>query len=270
MKKILVFVFLAFLAPNAFAQNNSLKTPPNCVNHVPHGLPQVNQIKGPLICRKAYILLHDNLAKVPNWVSYVITPERAIGCLPRSNSFAPDYGLPRGQRSEMSDFAQSGFDIGHVANNADMSWDPVAQRESDILSNMYPQLPGFNRGIWKILETNIRSWSLSRNTHLTVLSGAVWNQSSKTIGVNRVVVPDAFWKVVIDNQSGKHLAFIFPHLEGLGRNLTKFQTSVSAIELTAGIQIPLPGDKNQILKIWPNFTKELTQTKRKVCNRLTL
>lgn len=266
MKHFLLSLFILLVPSYALAQNQEPPMPlDTCKVQVPFGVPEPQRPNTQYVCRKGYLALHDNQAKIPVWVSYVLTAERTLGCFPRQDAFAPDYSIPRGQRAELADYARSGFDIGHVANNADMSWNPIVQRESFILSNMYPQLPGLNRGIWKLLETNTRSWAWSRNTQLTILTGAVYGADSRVIGPNRVVVPNAFWKIVVDNRTSENLAFFFPHQEGLGNDLRKFQVNVAYIEQTSGMTLPVPGNKQVVNTIWPSAASQMAAAKKTAC-----
>lgn len=263
--RTLLVAFFSLFATVALAQQQ-VQPVDSCRAQVPWGTPPNTKADVTPICRMGYFALHDNQAKIPVWVSYVLTSERAIGCYPREDAFAPDQSIPKGRRAELSDYYKSGYDIGHVANNADMSWHPGVQRESFILSNMYPQLPGLNRGIWKMLETAARSWAWGRQTNLTIMSGAIYDiNNTKKIGANGVVVPSGFWKIIIDNNTKETLAFIFPHQEGLGSDLTKVQVTVADIEKVIGAPFSVPSDKNVKVPLWPTFSKAMADEKKKVC-----
>jgi endonuclease G len=62
------------------------------------------------------------------------------------------------------DYAKSGYDRGHPARAADLGWSAQTMRESFYFSNMSPQLPAFNRGIWKKMEEKVRDWALTYDT----------------------------------------------------------------------------------------------------------
>ena len=110
-----------------------------------------------IICRGGYILEHNNQAKIPGWVAWTLTPDHVISCLPRDDAFAIDQSLGANS-AKPSDYAGSGYDQGHLANDADMSWDDQVEHESFYMSNMSPQLPSVNRGTWKNLESAARAW----------------------------------------------------------------------------------------------------------------
>jgi endonuclease G len=67
-----------------------------------------------------------------------------------------------------SDYTNSGFDRGHLAPAGDMKWSETAMDESFLMSNISPQKPAFNRGIWKKLEEKIRSWAIENDSIIVV------------------------------------------------------------------------------------------------------
>ena len=245
------------------AEQSQPKPITSCMQFLPYGIPATKT--GTVICRTGYALSHDATAKIPSWVAYTLKPSTAISCLPRDDAFAPDQSLPKGQRAELVDYQKSGYDQGHLANNADMSFTVDAARESFILSNMSPQLPGLNRGVWKLLETSVRAWAYQYKHSYTVYAGDVWSVTSKTIGPNKVVVPDYLYKVVIDNDTKKSIAFIFPQREGLGSDVSAFQVTVADVEKAAGYSIPVPDMKTIKNPIPTSDFKKLTDDKKKQC-----
>ena len=130
MKKLFAALLLLTLPAAALAWDQKPpQAPAACAAQMPWGEPST-KAGMPVICRHAYILEHDNAARIPQWVAYTLTPEHAVGCIPRTNAFAADASVPKGQRAELEDYAKSGYDIGHLANAADMAFDDQAMQES--------------------------------------------------------------------------------------------------------------------------------------------
>ena len=257
-------LFLAVMMPlPSVAQQSLPLDPSHCENHAPYGFPILSRNGTVLICRTGYVLLHDGNARIPSWVSYGLDAERVLGCEPRVNAFATDHSLPRGQRAETSDYSGSGFDMGHMANSADMSWNRQVARESFILSNITPQLPSLNRGAWRQLETAVRSWAFSSNQGLTIYTGPVYGNGDRRIGSNGVVVPSAFYKIVIDNHRRQSLAFLFPHRDV--DDFRSIQTTVYRIEQETGIRFFVPDDKNSMNRVWNINLSSMMSAKRRRC-----
>lgn len=232
---------LLLIASAAIAADQQPPKPvTSCSAQVPYGTPST-VANHPVVCRSAYILEHDPVSKIPNWVAWTLTPDHAIGCVARTNAFAADQSLPANARSAPSDYAGSGYDQGHLAPDADMSWDLQVEHESFYMSNMSPQLPSVNRGTWKNLESATRAWVYQTKHPHTIYAGNIGG--TKTIGANKVVVPDVLFKIVTDNVTKKSYAFLFPNKDGLSSDFTQYQVTVADIEKLTGRTFPVPDSK---------------------------
>ena len=65
------------------------------------------------------------------------------------------------------------------------------------MSNISPQYPELNRGVWKKLEEKIRDWIVTHDS-LFVITGPLFSDDPIRIGVNEVAIPKAFFKVIAD------------------------------------------------------------------------
>jgi len=135
-----------------------------------------------------------------------------------------------------------------------MSWSQESLNESFYMSNIVPQMPGFNRGIWKKLENKIRLWLISHGT-LHITTGPILIGSDERIGENQVCVPRAFYKVVIslniDSQKG--IGFILPNNKILN-NLNNYSVSIDSVELLTGIDFNYKLNKKDQETIESNFS----------------
>ena len=238
-----------------------------CQQLVPYGLPRDTHAHVVQICRHAYVLETDTVSKIPVWVAYTLIPSHTTGCIARSNSFVADETLPVGQRAELHDYAHNGYDMGHQADAADMSWDATAERESFILTNAAPQTPELNRGSWKVLETAVRAWAHAGHA-ITIYVGSIYSASDAAIGADHVTVPHAFYKIVVDNYTHRSLAFVMQNLKtDQGNDLGKFQTTVSDIERQTGVVFNVPDNKAAKNTIWPYDITRLATDRRAACAR---
>ena len=89
-----------------------------------------------------------------------------------------------------------------------MKWSPDAMSSSFYMSNMSPQDPSFNRGIWKKLEEQIRSWAVGNKEIYVVTGPVLTNGPYQTIGINKVAIPKHYYKVVLD--------YLEPELKAIG------------------------------------------------------
>lgn len=205
----------------------------DCGEYAAFGVPSHS---GELLCRRGYLLSHDAEKKTPVWVAERMTRERLLAKLKRKNNFRPDFDLPKGSRAELSDYKGSGYDRGHMAPAADMSWDDQAMSESFYLSNMVPQAgEGMNRGIWAKLEGKVRTWVQKRG-ELFIYSGPIYPVSGvKTIGRNRVAVPEALYKVILDPNRREAIAVIMPNEPLKTEDMPKYLVPVREVEKQTGL-----------------------------------
>ena len=260
------FSILLLVVPSlSFAWEQTAPLPvERCQAHNPYGWAQTSK-QVTAICRRAYFVAYDAAAKIPNYVTYTLTPPNALGCWPRTNAFVADASVPNGPRPD--DYAGTGYDKGHAAPDGDLSWDQQVEYESFLMTNMYPQLGGLNRGIWKLLETSVRGWAVQTNQVYTIYVGAVYDTATaKKIG-NGVVVPTGFYKIVINQTTGAAAGWYFNHEGGQGNDLTKNRAAISAIQNKAGVQFKFPANMQElpIGKEWPVDFGALTNAKRANC-----
>ena len=264
-----LLLLLTFIASPTYAWEQWQPYPiEKCQVQAPYGFPQ-SSTQGVAICRAGYVTLNDTAAKLPVWVSYTLYPEYALGCVPRSNGFMADASLPKGSRAELTDYAKSGYDIGHVAPNADMSSFDQFEKESFLLTNMFPQKPGLNRGIWKLLETSVRGWATQLGHPLVVYAGPIYGPGDISIGANKVVVPHAFFKIVIDTTTNQVAGFLFNHEGGQGNDLTKVRAPIAQIQQLSGVTFAYPANATELPldQLWPVDFGALTKSKQAKCGK---
>jgi len=107
--------------------------------------------------------------------------------------------------------------------------------ESYYMSNMSPQKPSFNRGIWKRLEEQVRRWTVDNKSVYVVTAGVLIPGLSK-IGPNQVSVPKMFYKVILDYQEPelKGIGFILPN-KGSKEPLQNYAVTIDKVESVTGI-----------------------------------
>ena len=268
MKKVFAFLLLtAAFAASAWEQRPPMP-PQACVAHSPYGWAQTARPAQP-ICREAYFVAYDAPVKIPVYVAYTLLPQNAIGCWPRTNAFVADKSVPNGARPD--DYASTGYDKGHAAPDGDLSWSEQVEYESFLMTNMYPQHGSLNRGIWKLLETSIRGWAVQHNQAFTIYVGALYGQGNEFIG-NGVIVPHAYYKIVINAATGEAAGWMFPHTkpyQNLGNDLTKFRAMLSMIESRAGVKFAYPKNMREVTpgSEWPVDYGALTNAKRARCGK---
>ena len=168
-----------------------------------------------LLHRRGYTVSYNRDNRIPNWVAWTLTKEHTYGNHSRKGrSFIEDEDVPR-PRATHYDYMRSGYDRGHMCPSGDNRWDNKAQNQSFLLTNVCPQNHNLNAGDWNDLEIQCRHWA-KRYGEIHIVSGPIlYNQRHKTIGRNRVVVPEAFFKVVLRlGEDPAAIAFIYRNKGG--------------------------------------------------------
>ncbi|MCH5328639.1 MAG: DNA/RNA non-specific endonuclease [Coprobacter sp.] len=181
-----------------------------------------------------YTVSYNKQWKIPNWVAYELTPDELNGNAKRTNKFTVD-PMVKGVSATNTDYTRSGLDRGHMAPAGDMTWDETAMQESFYFSNMCPQEPGLNRGVWKSLEEKVRDWVTIDST-LYIVCGPLSEEKDKTIGKNKVKVPHGFYKVILApwTSTPKGIAFIFANKNEKNR-LETYAVPIDSVETLTGI-----------------------------------
>ncbi|EDP57089.1 DNA/RNA non-specific endonuclease [Vibrio sp. AND4] len=223
MKNIILLSLIALLSFPTIAET--------CRQHLDKGIPAT--INDQLLCRNGYAVGYNYRTKNADWVAYHITAANVNITNKRSNAFKEDMEVPDYARATLEDYKDSGYDRGHLAPSATMDFTLESMVQSFLMSNMSPQLPGFNRVGWRILEEHIRDLANKYN-ELYVVTGPIYHGNEGTIG-NGVVIPSAFYKVVLDPRFDEAIAFIVPHRNVSSAELASFITTIDEVEYQTGL-----------------------------------
>ena len=144
------------------------------------------------ICFEAFAVLHSGISRTPLYsAEYLLRANLKVAkTLSRKDAFHPESALPARDRAELSDYARSGFDRGHMAPSPDFAT-RSAQAESFSLANMVPQVHANNAGIWASVENAVRQLAI-REGELYVITGPAFI-GNKIQQIGRVLVPTHIW-----------------------------------------------------------------------------
>jgi len=196
----------------------------------------------------AFTLNYDEEEEQASWVAYILTAEDVkAGGEERTDNFRPDPNIHSGSAS-LADYKSSGYDRGHLAPAGDMTWSPIAMSESFYMTNMSPQRPSFNRGIWKKLEEQVRDWAVAYDS-IYVISGPVLTDIETHIGQNEVGVPAYYFKVILDlTPPNKLIAFLLPNASSKA-SIYNYALTVDSLEAFTGYDF-FPKIKDQRTVGW--------------------
>lgn len=181
--------------------------------------------------------------------------------------FRPDARLPEGITPTPDRFTRTGYDRGHLAPAADFVENPAGMSHSFYTSNIVPQDPGNNRGIWVRLEKNVRAWARQKG-EVYVVTGPIYYAGAKPFtpqgwlaltdgraeyvieeyargdeetrreqrerkkrrGARAIGVPSHLYKVVYDPAANTAIAFVVPNVDVPSASLPQYATTVAEVE----------------------------------------
>jgi endonuclease G len=253
----LALALLAAILAAGGAQADSLN---QCASLLPNGVAPIYLVSPEhhteLCHAPAFALSHDDDAHEPRWVAWVVTAEHLkINNVGRTDDFRSDPDLPCIKRTSdgncrqttsarPSDYRGSGYDQGHMSDAEDNGWSDATEHLSFLMSNMIPQCPSCNRATWRYIENWTRKLTGTRPV-LYVMSGPVLGQQQmpQFIGKDKVKVPSASWKLVLDLAGGEAWSFIVSNDASVltpGSDISPYQVTPDVVELAADVKLPIP------------------------------
>lgn len=195
-----------------------------------YGIPSETDI---CLNREGFALGYSHKHRQAVWICYVLERGNLLReQVKRSNKFQPDPAISF-RPVHPQDYSKTGYDRGHLAPAADMTYSLDTMMQSFFMSNISPQIPGCNRGIWKRIETQVRKWAVKEGM-LYVITGPIFNSNGKTLGKTDIPIPEAFYKVVLDmTPPMKMIAFIVPN-KSSKRRIPFFVVPVDEVESITG------------------------------------
>jgi endonuclease G len=188
--------------------------------------------EGQIVHHNSYSLAYSEKHEQAIWVYYFLTSEMINGKFSRKDNFRVDEKIIHGSAT-LSDYKGSGFDRGHLVPAADMKNSHISMSESFLFSNISPQVPSFNRGVWRKLELLFRHWVGSEGDAY-IATGPILTDSLGSIGENQVTIPNSFYKIIYCDNKEKMIGFIIPNKKS-NNFITDYVTTIDSIESITNI-----------------------------------
>ena len=188
------------------------------------------------------------------WSAFRWDKTNSVGYTGRTETWAEDPLIPAQYRSTLADHSANGFDRGHIVGSADRQMSEEANNQTYYMSNIQPQLSGFNSrkngncgySIWYNLENRLRNtYNLNsfRDTLYVVKGGTIdqGNYSWAQGRGQRLPVPDYFFMALLRKRNDISLnggyaaiGFYMEHKENTSSvndtNFEKYAVSIDRLE----------------------------------------
>ena len=201
----------------------------------------------------------------PVWCAYHV-PRQAKFDVGTRPSFRKDRSVAAAPSP--SDYTRSGYDRGHMVPNYAIvtRFGEEARRRTFLMTNIAPQSPALNRGVWRELEHRIADLWTARYGEIWVVVGCI-SSGNETVSGTNIDVPNAFYQVILaqEGMDVRVLATVFDQDVAWGAWAARSIVSVDELEkmtgldfnpdLPAFIQDPLEADLPT--RLWPIRFRDL-------------
>jgi endonuclease G len=206
------------------------------------------------LLREGYYSVSYNRDRgIANWVSWHLGASD-IGTTPRQDDFRANPNLPAGwYKVDNISYSTTGFDRGHLCPSSDRTISVPANSSTFLMTNIFPQAPQNNQGVWENLETYTRSL-INLGNEMYVITGTYGEGGVATGGLTttidngRITVPAYIWKVIVVLPNGANdlarvtsatrvITVVIPNINSANADWRTYRTSVDFVEQETGYNL---------------------------------
>ena len=200
--------------------------------------------------------------KHPVWCAYHVVRDAHHEVFNRPG-FTKDKAVPLAPSPDA--YTKSGYDRGHMVPNFAIAtrYGEDEQKKTFRMSNIAPQSPALNRGVWRDVEHRIAQLWTARYGEIWVVVGCLSGntRSGQTLSGTNIDVPESYYQVIVaqDGLDVRMLAVIFDQSVGWDAWAARHIVTVDELERLTGldfnpelpsfIQDPLESDLPN--RLWP-------------------
>ena len=247
--RLTIFAVLVFAAIIVFGVKGAAKQQYSGESRIEIPLP-LKDTPEQILYRNGYTVSYNKDTRIPNWVAWHLTAEHTKGPHRRpGGAWHEDEEVQR-PRATIYDYRDVRWSRGHMCPAGDNKWDADAMYDSFLLTNCCPQDGNLNSGDWNQIEMACRRWAERWGDVYIVCGPVLFRQAHETIGPNRIVVPEAFFKVVVClNGKPKGIGYVCRNTASSKRNEPQ-AISIGEVERITGMTFfpTLPKDVAEAVK----------------------
>lgn len=201
-----------------------------------------------LVRRSHYTLAYSPDTRTPVWACETVERQELKGDAVRPHRFRVDPRIPGKYQVTPDYYTRSGYDRGHLLAAANHLWDQLAADQLFYMSNVVPQRPVFNRGVWSALAAWVRTQA--KTGMVWVVTGPVWIGKTGEIAAH-IRVPTHYFKVLVRKRGDNYeaLAFLVDHLATEHKapyDWRSYLVSIDLLEEMTGLDfMPYLSDKQE-------------------------
>lgn len=217
----------------------------------------------PSLRHPVWVAYHVPVTAQPSYDAFPPQIVDGLYEVPNRPQFRKDPQAP--SSPEAGAYAKSGFDRGHMAPNFAIAsrFGSTAQKKTFYMSNIAPQRPSLNRGIWRNVEHRIAELWPAKWGEVWVIVGCFTpiECPQSRLASSNVDIPEAFYQIMVC-QSGMDVrvqALLFHRKDSSARWPLRFLVSVDELERQTGLDffpelpefIQRPMESSRPTRLWP-------------------
>ena len=218
-----------------------------------------------IIDRGAFLIGWSDSLRHPALCAYHVTSDARYQANTRP-SFTKDHTIPASPHPE--DYKKSGYDRGHMVPNYAIAtrYGKDAQKLTFRMSNISPQTPALNRGVWRDVEHRIADLWSARYGEIWVVVGSISN-GGRAIGRSGIDIPEYYYQVILaqEGMDIRALAIVIPQDVGWHAWAARHIVTIDELEQLTGLDfnpelpsfIQSPLEAELPTRLWPVRTIDI-------------
>ena len=199
-----------------------------------------------IIVRPQYVVSYSDTKGEANWVASEVNASWYGDVERYSGNFITDNSLPENfKKIKHADYTNSGYDRGHLVRSEERTDSDEDNKSTFLMSNIIPQTPDLNQGVWYKLEQECERLCKIENKELYVVAGGIYHSNKTLNDAGRVIIPDSCFKIIVVLEKGQSLAnvtsttkiiaVVMPNISGIrNTEFSTYFTTVDRIETSTG------------------------------------
>lgn len=179
-----------------------------------------------IIDKQVFSICYDYKMKGAKYVAYQLDGKLVNSVnIKKRSSFYTEKNLQKKYRSHSRDYTHSGYDRGHLANDASFDYSKKIVRKTYTMANIIPQAPRVNRKTWIKAEKLERVVAVKLGT-VNVINGVIYSKNPKRIGKNKIAIPSSFWKMIYNDKAKYKKCFLYQNINEINVKKDKLKQHI--------------------------------------------
>ena len=162
-----------------------------------------------LIIKPTFKICYDYDFMGAKTISYTLDGDKVNDVnIKKRPSFHTEKSLAREYRVSPKSYSKTGYDRGHMANDASFDWSMESLKSTYSMANIVPQQPKVNRYHWKKVERYARLVARKLGK-VNVLNIIKYAPNPKRLKKQNIAIPQGFYKVLWNKEKNFERCFYY-------------------------------------------------------------